>query len=339
MLYRFGLGYKLTLVKAAETFDPVDIRKLVLLHVPRSETLSYAGGEMSFRLPREFSSKFPGLFRDLESKRQAMGIGGYGVSITSLEEVFLSLENGGGIPENPVGDNGKQIPNERTRRGRRGIDVVSWGLRRRQGTGRGSFAGGMSDAAEIEMQSLTANFVRGNVSDNGKVTGDCDVTAGGGEAERDGLLIRKDHQSDDVSSVQNSIGEESALDVGSDRVAIASEIAGRPGGVRRGGAGFVEQLGWLLWKRRVVAMRDWRGGLYQVVLPALLVGLVLLLLTIDVGLAGPPLEMSADMFDGPTQVSCVFGFLGWRCDGHVINLSWMKYNSLYSCIIAYIGYE
>lgn len=297
-------------MKAAETFDPVDIRKLVLLHVPRSETLSNAGGEVSFRLPREFSAKFPGLFRDLESKRRAMGIGGYGISITSLEEVFLSLESGGDILKNPVGDGSKQTTNERTRRGRRGIDVVSRGLRRRQGTGRGIFAGGRSGASsEIEMQSLTANFVGGNVSDNGMEAGDCDVTAGGGEAERDGLLIRKDHQSDDLSSVQNSTGEESGRDVGSDsarasnsRVVVASELAG---GVRRGGAGFVEQLGWLLWKRRMVAIRDWRGGLYQVLLPALLVGLVLVLLTIDVGLAGPPLDMSADMFDGPTQASCV----------------------------------
>lgn len=52
----------------------------------------------------------------------------------------------------------------------------------------------------------------------------------------------------------------------------------------------------------MVAMRDWRGGLYQVLLPALLVALVLLLLTIDLGLAGPSLAMSADMFEGSTQV-------------------------------------
>lgn len=68
------------------------------------------------------------------------------------------------------------------------------------------------------------------------------------------------------------------------------------------GVGIWAQLGWLLWKRRVVAMRDWRGGLYQVLLPALLVALVLLLLTIDVGLAGPSLAMSAAMFGEPTQV-------------------------------------
>lgn len=314
-------------MKAAETFDPVNIRKLVLSHVPRSETLSYAGGEVSFRLPREFSGKFPGLFRDLESKRQAMGIGGYGVSITSLEEVFLSLESGGSRLENAVGDNGNQTRhgNERTRRGRRGIDVVARGLRRRQGTGRGVFVGGngngrssasWSGAAEIEMQSLTANFVGENGSDNGMEAGSSDVTAGGGDAERDGLIMKKDHQSDAFSSAQNSAGEESGRDVGSDSArasslgaAVASELARRSGGVRRGGAGFIEQLGWLLWKRRVVAMRDWRGGLYQVVLPALLVGLVLVLLTIDVGLAGPPLDMSADMFDGPTQASCVLGFI------------------------------
>lgn len=87
-----------------------------------------------------------------------------------------------------------------------------------------------------------------------------------------------------------------------------SEEPGRSSSqVGRGGANVWEQLGWLLWKRRVVATRDWRGGLYQVLLPALLVALVLLLLTIDLGLAGPPLVMSAAMFEGSTQVRFVGG--------------------------------
>ena len=81
-----------------------------------------------------------------------------------------------------------------------------------------------------------------------------------------------------------------------------SDPTGWKGAVSR----FWEQLCWLLWKRKVVASRDWRGGVYQVVLPAALVALVLVLLTIDVGLAGPSLAMSAAMFGSPTEVG-----LGW----------------------------
>lgn len=83
--------------------------------------------------------------------------------------------------------------------------------------------------------------------------------------------------------------------------AIGSEGRGK-GAAAAAGAGLREQLRWLLWKRRVVAQRDWRGGLYQIILPAVMVALVLVLLTIDVKLAGPPLAMSAGMFGSPTQV-------------------------------------
>lgn len=88
---RFGLGYKLTLVKAGESFEPNSLTSLVLSHVEDAEMLSAAGGEISFRLPREQSQKFPSLFRALEAGREAMGVGGYGVSITSLEEVGAPL--------------------------------------------------------------------------------------------------------------------------------------------------------------------------------------------------------------------------------------------------------
>ncbi|CAM9472264.1 unnamed protein product [Scytosiphon promiscuus] len=70
---RFGLGYRLTLVKAGDSFEPTHLTSL--------------------------SAKFPGLFRALEAGRGAMGIGGYGVSITSLEEVFLSLEREGRLTD------------------------------------------------------------------------------------------------------------------------------------------------------------------------------------------------------------------------------------------------
>lgn len=99
----FGLGYKLTLVKAGEAFDQERLTAAVMNHVPTVQPLSCAGGEISFRLPREQSANFPELFRELETERTAMGVGGYGVSVTSLEEVFLSLEMEGNSAKR-VGD-------------------------------------------------------------------------------------------------------------------------------------------------------------------------------------------------------------------------------------------
>jgi hypothetical protein len=56
------------------------------------------------------------------------------------------------------------------------------------------------------------------------------------------------------------------------------------------------QVSVLFWKRISIQQRDLKGTFFAVVLPALLVGLVLLLLTISVPLAGPALELSPDLY-------------------------------------------
>jgi hypothetical protein len=56
------------------------------------------------------------------------------------------------------------------------------------------------------------------------------------------------------------------------------------------------QLHTLLHKRWTIARRDRKGFFFQVVLPVLLIVLVLLVLTIDVRLAGPPIRMNAALY-------------------------------------------
>ena len=56
------------------------------------------------------------------------------------------------------------------------------------------------------------------------------------------------------------------------------------------------QLRTLLRKRLTVATRDPKGFFFQVVLPVLLISLVLLVLTIDVRLSGPPIAMRASLY-------------------------------------------
>ena len=58
----------------------------------------------------------------------------------------------------------------------------------------------------------------------------------------------------------------------------------------------LRQIALLYRKRFVVQRRDLKGFCFQIVLPALLCALVLLVLTIDVPLAGPPIEMSLSLF-------------------------------------------
>lgn len=89
---KFGIGYHLTLVldpKAKET----PITNLVQLHVPKAEKGRHHGRELSYILPHDAVTSFAPLFNAIESSTGTqLGIVSYGVSMTTLEEVFLHLE-------------------------------------------------------------------------------------------------------------------------------------------------------------------------------------------------------------------------------------------------------
>ncbi|XP_058083562.1 ABC transporter A family member 1 isoform X2 [Magnolia sinica] len=102
--HRYGVGYTLTLVKAASSASVA--ADIVHRHVPSATRLSDVGTEVSFRLPLASSSAFEGMFREIESciKRPgtyggsssnedecSFGIESYGISVTTLEEVFLRV--------------------------------------------------------------------------------------------------------------------------------------------------------------------------------------------------------------------------------------------------------
>lgn len=53
--------------------------------------LPFVGAELTFILPSESTSKFEQLFSELESRREELGINSFGVSVTTMEEVFLKV--------------------------------------------------------------------------------------------------------------------------------------------------------------------------------------------------------------------------------------------------------
>ena len=53
-----------------------------------------APAELSYRLPFKAASKFRDLFNTFESQKEKLNIADYGVSVTTLEEVFLLVASG-----------------------------------------------------------------------------------------------------------------------------------------------------------------------------------------------------------------------------------------------------
>ncbi|GMF37448.1 unnamed protein product [Phytophthora fragariaefolia] len=88
---RFGAGYNLTLVKDDATCDDNDVSAFVTSFVPSAQLLSNVGSEIAFQLPLHSSSSFAAMFAELDRQLQTLGLLSYGVSVTTLEEVFIKV--------------------------------------------------------------------------------------------------------------------------------------------------------------------------------------------------------------------------------------------------------
>ncbi|KAG1652005.1 ATP-binding cassette sub-family A member 3 [Nymphon striatum] len=87
---KYGAGYHMVLVKES-TCNVDTIADLVTQFVPNAEMESDMGAELSYILPHESSSNFQALFQQIEDNKEALGISGYGASITTMEEVFIKV--------------------------------------------------------------------------------------------------------------------------------------------------------------------------------------------------------------------------------------------------------
>ncbi|XP_034182709.1 cholesterol transporter ABCA5 isoform X1 [Osmia lignaria lignaria] len=92
---KFGIGYHLTLVLEGNAREHA-ITRLVTSHVSKAEKARRHGRELSFILPHNSVENFAPLFsaieQEIKTRSSRLGISSYGVSMTTLEEVFLHLE-------------------------------------------------------------------------------------------------------------------------------------------------------------------------------------------------------------------------------------------------------
>ncbi|GLD96661.1 hypothetical protein PINS_up005344 [Pythium insidiosum] len=87
---RYGAGYNLTLIKSPGC-DVEAVSRFLRKYVSDSKCLSSYGSEIVFQLPSHASSLFPPLLESLDANMRSLGIQQYGISVTTLEEVFLRI--------------------------------------------------------------------------------------------------------------------------------------------------------------------------------------------------------------------------------------------------------
>ncbi|KAK6301479.1 hypothetical protein J4Q44_G00275320 [Coregonus suidteri] len=85
-----GVGYHLRM-SVGEGCKADSVTSMVKHHVPKAQLSRQQEAELTFTLPFESMDTFSGLFSELDC-RPDLGIINYGVSMTTLEDVFLRLE-------------------------------------------------------------------------------------------------------------------------------------------------------------------------------------------------------------------------------------------------------
>ena len=92
-LIRYGVGYHLTIVKD-DSCDPSQVERAVKSVVSDAEKSTDVGAELSYILPSSATGSFPQLFEKLEAEKAALGISSFGISVTTMEEVFIKVGEG-----------------------------------------------------------------------------------------------------------------------------------------------------------------------------------------------------------------------------------------------------
>eukprot|EP01084_Bolivina_argentea_P154983 270135_1 len=90
----YDVGYTFTVTVEADN-NSFNVRELIdkyiINNIKNSKLISCVGNEIKYQLPFEETDKFAQLFETLDNKKDELGIGSYGISMTTLEEVFCKI--------------------------------------------------------------------------------------------------------------------------------------------------------------------------------------------------------------------------------------------------------
>jgi ATP-binding cassette subfamily A (ABC1) protein 3 len=88
---QYGIGYHLSVVKRKNECDVGGVMQVVKSHIVEAAVQRETGAEMTIVLPKLSAAKFPALFGELEKRQDVLGIESFGVSVTTIEEVFMKV--------------------------------------------------------------------------------------------------------------------------------------------------------------------------------------------------------------------------------------------------------
>lgn len=102
---KYGVGYYLTIVKEQGVSSPSHTKRInefISNYIKDANLMSDVHAEISFQLPMSSTSKFTEFFTDLDKSLTKLELRSYGVSVTTLEEVFLKVARGENDDKNQI---------------------------------------------------------------------------------------------------------------------------------------------------------------------------------------------------------------------------------------------
>lgn len=83
--------YHLQICVKEENCNPAEVTALLAQYIPDIQPKSDIGAELSYSLPDRYADRFEKMFGALEERSKELHLSGYGIGITSLEEVFMKV--------------------------------------------------------------------------------------------------------------------------------------------------------------------------------------------------------------------------------------------------------
>lgn len=279
---RFGAGYLLSIAKTRCEVPVAPIEQRIVEVVAEAKVKSAVAGEVIFHLPIHSLDRFPALFAMLKDAGTELGIGSYGVSITTLESVFIALAKEARLVDEEC-EVAEELSPSTGRWLSRACALLTRGGRTPLPTSdgiqlpeyKGSRKGSNSHHSVKEYSALenglllVGTAIAVDAKDEGKVADE----------------YSKEMYVPVVENPLNGIWQPAA-------VVVATEVLA-PWQLLQ------VQCVELFRKRLVIAGRDLKGLFFQVIFPAIQIMLVLLILTINVNPAGHTLILDATVF--PTK--------------------------------------
>ena len=96
---RFGVGYNLTMVKKSKEPN-TKIGQYLESKIGEVKKLSEVSSEITYQIPTALSYKFKDFFPLFDQELDSLDIRSYGISVTTLEEVFLKVGHGDDTDKN-----------------------------------------------------------------------------------------------------------------------------------------------------------------------------------------------------------------------------------------------